>query len=148
MKIVHISIYPDKGKKHIEAGGVTSYTKNLVNNIHYKKGDQVYTLCNKINNKYDSYIEDDINVIRCFDKNPKFIYQLYKEINKIKPDVIHIQQELSLYGNIITAYLLQWLIVLLHKYTTIITLHGVVSISKINKKFMQHILGQGKKVNK
>jgi glycosyltransferase involved in cell wall biosynthesis len=136
MKIVHISIYPDKGKKHIEAGGVTSYTKNLVNNIHYKKGDQVYILCNKINNKYDSYIEDDINVIRCFDKNPKFIYQLYKEINKIKPDVIHIQQELSLYGNIITAYLLQWLIVLLHKYTTIITLHGVVSISKINKKFI------------
>jgi glycosyltransferase involved in cell wall biosynthesis len=136
MKIVHISIYPDKGKKHVEAGGVTSYTKNLVNNINYKKDDQVYVLCNKINNKCDSYIEENINVIRCFDKNPKFIYQLYKEINKIKPDVIHIQQELSLYGNIITAYLLQWLIVLLHTYTTIITLHGVVSISKINKKFI------------
>ena len=137
MKIVHISIYPDKGKKHIESGGVTSYTKNLVNNINYKKDDQVYILCNKINNKYDSYTEDGINVIRCFDKNPKFIYQLYKEINKIKPDVIHIQQELSLYGNIITAYLLQWLIVLLHKYTTIITLHGVVSIKKIDRLFIK-----------
>jgi glycosyltransferase involved in cell wall biosynthesis len=136
MKIVHISIYPDKGQKHVEAGGVTSYTKNLVNNINYKKEDQIYVLCNKINNQYDSYTEENINVIRCFDKNPKFIYQLYKEINKIKPDVIHIQQELSLYGNIITAYLLQWLIVLLHKYTILITLHGVVSISKINKEFI------------
>jgi len=136
MKIVHISIYSDKGQKHVEAGGVTSYTKNLVNNINYKKEDQIYVLCNKINNQYDSYTEENINVIRCFDKNPKFIYQLYKEIRTISPDIIHIQQELSLYGNIITAYLLQWLIILLSKYNTIITLHGVVSISKINKEFI------------
>lgn len=136
MKIVHISIYPERGKKHIEAGGVTSYTKNLINNIPYKESDQVYILCNKIDGKYESYEEDEIEVVRCFDKNPKFIYQLYKAIQKINPDTIHIQQELSLYGNIITAYLLQWLILLLSKYNTIITLHGVVSISKINKKFI------------
>lgn len=137
MKILHISIYPDRGRKHIEAGGVASYTKNLINNIHYSKTDKVYILCNKIDGKYERYEEGGIEVIRCFDKNPKFIYQIYKEINIIKPDIIHIQQELSLYGNIITAYLLQWLILLLHKYNTVITLHGVVSIKKINKTFIR-----------
>jgi len=137
MKIVHISIYPDKGKKHIKSGGVTSYTKNLINNIPYEESDQVYILCNKIDGKYDSYTEDNIQVIRCFDKNPKFIYQLYKEIQKINPDTIHIQQELSLYGNIITAYLLQWLILLLSKYNTTITLHGVISIKNIDQNFVK-----------
>jgi glycosyltransferase involved in cell wall biosynthesis len=137
MKVLHISIYPDKGKKHIEAGGVTSYTKNLVNSINYTKEDQVYILCNKIDGQYEKYTEDGINVIRCFDKNYKFIYQIYKEVQSIKPDIIHIQQELSLYGNIFTAYLLQWLVLVLYKYNTIVTLHGVVSIKKIDKPFIK-----------
>ena len=134
MKIAHISIYPEKDKKHSKGGGVASYTKNLITNIPYQKNDQVFILCNKIEGRYDKYEEDGITVVRCFDKSPKFIYQVLKEVKNIKPDTIHIQQELALYGNIITAYLLQWLILFLHRYNTIITLHGVISIKNIDQK--------------
>ena len=137
MKIVHISIYPEENKKHSNAGGVASYTKNLITNISYQKDDKVFILCNKIDRKYKRYTEDNINVIRCFDKNPKYFFQILKEVKKIKPDVIHIQQELGLYGNIFTAYLLQWLLFLLMGHKTLITLHGVVSLKKIDKNFIK-----------
>ncbi|MDD2487615.1 MAG: glycosyltransferase [Candidatus Gracilibacteria bacterium] len=137
MKVLHISIFPPKGERHAETGGVASYTKNLITNIPYNESDNIFILCNKINGKKDSYYEDGINVIRCFDKNPFFFFQLIKQIIKIKPDIIHIQQELSLYGNIITAYILQWLILFMRKYKVLITLHGVVPIKKITKDFIK-----------
>jgi glycosyltransferase involved in cell wall biosynthesis len=137
MKIIHISIYPPKGEKHATAGGVASYTKNLITNIPYSKNDQVFVLTNKLDNKRDEYIENGIKIIRCFDKKPKFFWQILKEVRKINPDTIHIQQELALFGNVLTAYLLQWLLVALKKYNLIITLHGVVSLEKINKKFIK-----------
>jgi glycosyltransferase involved in cell wall biosynthesis len=137
MKIVHISIYPPKDKKHIKAGGVSSYTKNLVTNIPYREDDKIFVLCEKINNSYERYIEGGITVIRCFDKNPRYIFQLSKEIKKINPDVIHVQQELGLYGGVLTAYLLQWFLLSLRKYKTVITLHGVVSLKSIDRNFVK-----------
>lgn len=136
MKIVHISIYPQKNKKHSLAGGVASYTKNLVENVHYQNNDEIFILCNKLSN-FEEYTENNIKVIRCFDRNPKFLFQILKEIKKIKPDVVHIQQELALFGNIITAYMLQWLIFLLKKEKVVVTLHGVVSLRNVNKNFVK-----------
>ena len=135
MKIVHISIYPPKGKKHSFTGGVASYTKNLVTNIPYQTTDTVFVLCDKVND-FEEYTEDGIKIIRCFERNIKFFFQVFKNIKKIKPDVIHFQQELSLYGNMVNAYLLQWLIFLFKAQNVIVTLHGVVSLKKIDKRFV------------
>lgn len=137
MKIVHISIYPPKAQKHAEAGGVASYTKNLVISMTHSKKDEIFVLCNKLDACREEYKEDGLTIIRCFDKGPKYILQLIKEIRKISPDIIHFQQELSLYGNILTAYLLQWLLFWLRKYCQVITLHGVVSLNKIDRKFIK-----------
>lgn len=137
MKILHISIYPPKNEKHANTGGAAWYTKNLITHTPIGANDQVFVLCDKINGEYEKYIENNITVIRCFDKKPKYVYQLSKEISKINPDIIHIQQELSLYGNILTAYLLQWFIFRFRQYKTIITLHGVVSLKKIDKNFIK-----------
>lgn len=137
MKIVHISIYPPKGEKHASTGGVASYTKNLITNIPYQENDEVFVLANKLDNQKEEYIEDNINVIRCFNRDTRFFFQILKEIKKINPDVIHIQQELALFGGVVTAYLLQWLLFILRRYKIIITLHGVVSLQKINKDFIK-----------
>ncbi len=138
MKIIHISIYPHKDKKDLKSGGVASYEYNLVNNIPYEEGDEVYVLCEKIDNRYEEYEDKGIKVIRCFNKSPRYFIQLCKEIKKINPDIIHIQQELALYGNIITAWLLQFFLLLLKRnYKTVITLHGVISIKAINKDFIK-----------
>lgn len=137
MKIIIVSIYPVKGERHGETGGVASYTKNLVSCFPQKKDDVIFVLCDKNRGKIDSYRENGVNVVRCFDKNVFFFFQILREIRKIRPDIIHIQQELGLFGNIVTAYLLQWLLFSLKKYKTIITLHGVVSLKKITKDFVK-----------
>lgn len=137
MKIVQISIYPGRGEKHSNSGGVASYTKNLLTNLPRNDNDEIFVLCEKINEKHESYLEDGITVIRCFDKKPIFLFQLLSEVRKIRPDVIHVQQELGLFGNIVTAYLLQWLLFLLRKYRLIITLHGVVSMKSVTRNFVR-----------
>lgn len=137
MKIVHISLYPPKGEKHISTSGVASYTKNLVTAIPYKSSNEVYVLCDMIGGMYEKYQEDGITVVRCFSKSPRFFKQINAELKKISPNVTHIQQEISLYGNISTAYLLQWLVFVSRKFYPIITLHGVVSLKKVNKAFVK-----------
>lgn len=137
MKIVQISIYPGNGEKHSNMGGVASYTKNLMTNLYRHEGDKIFVLCDKINGKYESYFEDGMSIVRCFGKGPIFLPQLYREIKKIQPDAIHVQQELGLFGNVLTAYLLQWLFLLLGQYKLIVTLHGVVSLKGIDNAFVR-----------
>lgn len=137
MKIVYITTFPPRKEKHAFTGGVSSYTKNLVTNIPVHTGDTITILCNKIEGKYDQYEENGIEVIRCFDKKTRFIFQIKKEVKKLSPDIIHVQQELALFGNIVTAYLLQWLLFSLRKYQTVLTIHGVVSLQNINKEFVR-----------
>ena len=136
MKIVHISIYPPRGEKHAKEGGVASYTKNLINSTPYAKGDEIYVLCNKLGKERTHYKEDNISVIRCFDRNIKFIFQLLQELWVLNPDVIHFQQELGLYGGVITAYMLQWLLFFLRGKKIYITIHGVVSLKRVNREFV------------
>lgn len=136
MRIAHISIYPPKGQKHANTGGVASYTMNLITNTKYESEDEIFVLCDKINGKSDKYTENFVKVIRCFDRSPKFIYQLFNEIKRINPDVLHVQHELALFGNVLTAYLLQWLLLLLKRKKIIITFHGAVAQNAITKKFV------------
>lgn len=139
MKIAYVSLYPAKGEKHSYVSGAAYFTKDLAINIPFNNNDQLFIICNKLNDKIESYKEDGFFIKRCFDRNPKFIYQIINEVRKIKPDIIHIQQELALYGNPLTAYLLQWLLFLLRLFGNkiIITIHGIVPITSIDKNFIK-----------
>jgi polysaccharide biosynthesis protein PslF len=133
--IAHISIYPPKGEKHSKSGGVASYTKNLVNAIPLEYIEN--HVFGEIINNQTSYIEEGVSVHRVFHRDPRFVFELLKKIRTIKPDTIHIQQELGLYGNMVTAFLLQFLILFAPVKKKVITLHGVVSPKQINQKFVQ-----------
>lgn len=139
MNIVHISTYPNKGEKHSSgAGGVASYTKNLVTSMEASHPEDVITvICNITKGITEEYKEGRVSVARTFSKGPLYFLKIYSRVKKIKPEAIHIQQELNLYGGILNAYLLHFLLRLLKKYRTVITLHGVVSIKEINKNFIK-----------
>jgi glycosyltransferase involved in cell wall biosynthesis len=133
MKVAHVTLYPPRGKKHISTSGVASYSKNLIS--HLDKTVEQHVVCDILDEK-ETYREDDVDVHRSFFRRPSFIFDVHKELKKINPDVVHIQQELALFGNIITAYLLQWL-VMLWGTKTVITLHGVVDPILIDKEFVK-----------
>lgn len=134
MKIAHVTLYPPKGEKHVSGSGVASYSKNLIANLSSDHNDHI-VVCNVVNQE-ENYQEDGVEVRRVFWRKPSFIVKVHKELRRINPDVIHVQQELALFGNIITAYLLQWL-VLLWRHKTVITLHGVVDPLLIDRAFVR-----------
>lgn len=136
MKVAVIATYPPKDQKHSKAGGVAAYTKNLTENLSLDETDKLYILCDKRSNHKAIYKEENREIIRCFNKDIRYMYQVVRELIRINPDVIHVQQEIWLFGNILTAYMLQWL-VFLFKNKCIITIHGVVDLKKINKNFVK-----------
>jgi glycosyltransferase involved in cell wall biosynthesis len=137
VKIAHITVYPTEGQKHVKASGVASYAKNLISTMPVADNDEVFVLCNMIDGQRQTYSENGVQVIRCFSRSPRFMIELLQELRRINPDVLHIQQELALFGNIVTAYLLQWFVLLSRKYQPVLTLHGVVDPQKINAAFIK-----------
>lgn len=134
MKIAHVTLYPPKKEKHISGSGVASYSKNLITNMASGSDEQV--VITNILDEPEQYEEDAISVHRVFRRSPSFLFAVNSELKKIRPDVVHIQQELALFGGIFTAYLLQWLVFLWRK-KTIITLHGVIDPEKVDTQFVK-----------
>jgi glycosyltransferase involved in cell wall biosynthesis len=134
MKLAHVTLYPPKGEKHVSGSGVASYSKNLITHLSGPSVDQT-VICNIITAK-QSYEEGGISIHRTFERNPSFLVSTHKELKRVDPDVVHFQQELALFGNIVTAYLLQWLVFLWRK-KAVITLHGVVDPNVVDKTFVK-----------
>lgn len=134
MRIAHVTLYPPKNEKHVSSSGVASYSKNLVTNFASSQNEQV--VVTNVIERPEAYKEDNVLVHRVFRRNPSFIVAVHRELKKIDPDVVHIQQELALFGGVATAYLLQWLVFLWRK-KTVITLHGVVDPNAIDAAFVK-----------
>ncbi|HSW74998.1 MAG TPA: glycosyltransferase [Candidatus Saccharimonadales bacterium] len=137
MKIAVVSIYPQKASKHVKASGVASYAKNLLKNIPLQPEDELFVICEKLDGVSETYQEDGITVVRAFDRNANFLRQIYAAAREINPDVVHIQQEVPLYGGIHTAYMLQHLARMLKRYNVVITFHHVVNLRIVDKKFVR-----------
>lgn len=131
MKIAHVTLYPPKGKKHVSGSGVVSYSKNLVSHITAEQS----VVCDVVRLP-ERYHENNVQIRRVFCRHPSFVRTVHKELKSIQADVVHIQQELSLFGGIVSAYLLQWL-VFFHRKKVVITLHGVVDPTKIDAAFVK-----------
>jgi glycosyltransferase involved in cell wall biosynthesis len=138
MRIAMISIYPPPNSKHSKLGGVASYTHNLVNS-YPKNGVETIVFSNKLPNIESNYTENGIIIKRCWDKGVMYPFQIFYNIFSSKVDVIHIQHEFFLYGNGVSAAffpLLQLLLKLLNK-PIMVTIHGVIPLSKLNGEFIE-----------
>jgi len=72
-------------------------------------------------------------------KSPKYILEIIKEIIKDQPDIIHLQQELNMYGGIFTATLFPLLVLILRlmRFTVVTTIHASVFKNQIDDKFVE-----------
>lgn len=134
MRIVHVSIYPDDRFQE-QMGGVASYTRNLVQSIASSSSHELIVLSNTLQ-AVEQYLDGRVTVRRCFNRDFRFVYQLKKNIAQLNPEIVHIQQELNIFGGYLTAFLLPLLLFVLRKRTVIVTIHGVVSLSMINRGFV------------
>ncbi len=116
------------------SGGVATYTKYLFDELK-NLDEEMLIIADRIN----EIVKEESNIIRCWDHKPKYFFQIFPYIIKNKVKKVHIQQELHLFGNKITAFLLPFNIFLLRIFgkEVIITLHGVVPLKEVNKDFLK-----------
>jgi len=133
-----VSIYPAKGTVHPEEGGVASYTHNLCTELA-RKGEQVSIVCNvEPGAQPDTYSELGVQVVRAFRKNLTFFWDIARTTRQLNSKTVHFQQELALYGGLVSAFLLPLGIMLSgRRARKVVTLHAVVARSQINADFIK-----------
>lgn len=136
--ILVISPYPTRSTIHT-GGGIASYTKNTLLAIKKASPDQKIVVLANIVDESETYIENDILIIRCWDRNlslyPNLIHQLFK-FNKVNK--VLFEFEFAAYGDFLTTSLIPLLLGILRltgKSTTTV-LHQVVSDLK---QLAQHV---------
>ncbi len=71
-------------------------------------------------------------------KSPRYIVEILRELGVDRPDVIHLQQELNMYGGVLTAALFPVLLLLLRRSSqpVVVTIHASVYKRQINSDFV------------
>jgi glycosyltransferase involved in cell wall biosynthesis len=133
MKIAHIATFPINEKPN---GGVSMYINNIVAEQKLTLSDEIVILCEKDESAVSKNLSDNVQLLRCFNKDLRFIFQIARAVHQVKPDIIHFQHEPALFGGFINSLLLPVLIFFLQRSNCIITIHGVISQQVINKKFI------------
>jgi len=122
MRICFVSPYPPK------FGGIATYSHELIEGIK-KRGHSVYVICNPDLDTGGHGGQD--NVFPVMDTQQVGWYQdILKVINKLRPDVVHIQHEYGLYDvdGALGTDLLDLLVRLdLLRIPTVVTYHSVYS---------------------
>lgn len=137
MRIGIISRYPKKNEKHSNTSGIASYTKNLVNSF-----DKLHDICILADKKSEGeiYNEDgNVHVATCW-SDLFFPLELLSAIRKFKDkiDVVHIQYDTYLYGNMsVISFPFLLILLRLFRMPIVITMHSMIPLDKINKKFLE-----------
>lgn len=131
-----VTIYPSPLSTHSRRGGVASYSKNLVNSL--LKFCSVVVLAEKLPISKDNYYESAL-IHRCWTKDVRYPFQIFKILLNSQVDVVHIQYETYLFGGLFSALVFPLLVALvrLMRKPVIVTMHGVVPLSKMNKSFLK-----------
>jgi len=140
MKIGFVTRYSPPGVKH-EFGkrALAWYTANLLSGLpaaelHY----EIYA--DKLTGQPLSYYENErVEVIRSWTPNAFSVFQIIRQIAKSRPDLVHVQHEVFHFGPAPSAILilLLFLYTKIVKIPTLVTLHQVFLISRIEQPFLK-----------
>ncbi len=136
MKVGIISAYPLRESKHGGQSGVASYTKNLI--ISLLNNCSVIVFANRMPNVKHEYFED-ASVYRCWNKGILHPFQIFRTLLNKKLDIVHVQHETYLFGDLGSSLLFPLLLILIKllRCPVIVTLHGVVPLSRVNRSFLR-----------
>ena len=137
MRVGIVSIYPPPRSKHVKRSGVAAYSKNLVDSL--LKYCSVVVFADKIGQISDYESSKGLQVHRCWNRGVTYPFQIFKKLLNEKVDVVHIQHETYLYGGLASLLvfpLLLFLVRLLGK-PAIVTMHGVIPLSRVDECFLE-----------
>lgn len=124
MKIVFISgMLPSGHFSQILTSGIAANNKDLIIYADKDRDNLKIKNCGKIK--------------LVWDRSPIYIWQILRELKKDKPDIVHLQQELNMYGGLSTVVLFPLLVIgiKLLGVPLVVTLHASVFKKQIDHKF-------------
>jgi glycosyltransferase involved in cell wall biosynthesis len=138
-KIGIVTIYPPPLLIHGRNGGVASYSKNLV--LSLLNYCSVVVFAEKLLNSKNNY-RDGVPIYRCWTKGVSYPFQIFRSILKNKVDLVHIQYETYLFGGMASALTFPLLVALIRllRKPIVVTMHGVLSLSKMNKSLVKLVV--------
>lgn len=126
MKVVFITGILPSGhySQYITSGLIKTKKVNLL----------VYTDKNKKNLK----VKNCGKIIPVWSKSPMFFIEILNRLKLDKPDIVHFQHEINMYGGIFTAAMFPLLIVAcrLMSFKVVTTVHAAVYKSQVNSEFV------------
>lgn len=133
---MHVSIFPNKYERHSPEGGVAGYELNLVEAISKSTLEKQYVVCQKQPGTLQCRRAGKIAILATFTKGLMFWIPILSLTHRIKPRIIHVQQEMFMFGGAPTALLLVPLVAILRCYgTVIVTIHGAVARTDVTRDF-------------
>ena len=127
--VLVIAPYPARSTTNT-GGGIASYTKNTLLAIKKANPTQKIVVLANIIDEPETYLENDILVVRCWDRNPGLYLQLLRQINKYsQAKKVLFEFEFAAYGDFLTTSLIPLLLTYLRLTGKSITtvLHQVVA---------------------
>ena len=82
-------------------GGVATYTKYLADEL-WKLDNSILFLAKKL----EKSVKESKNIIRCWDTKPYFFLQIFREVIRRRIKIVHIQQEMNLFGGVLNSFFL------------------------------------------
>lgn len=130
MKIVFISSLLPTGH----------YTENLLKALHKHTDLEIITYTDR--DKKNKDIKGCGTIIPVWRKNMWYIVDIMQQLPKDKPDIVHVQHELTMFGGIITAVLFPILIMVLRLsgYRVVTTIHAVIAKKQVTNEFISNFM--------
>jgi len=122
MRICFVSPYPPK------FGGIATYARELIEGIK-KRGHTVSIVCNPDFDTGGHARQENVYPVMDVEQTG-WSWDVFEAINKLSPDVVHIQHEYGLYdinGRLSTDLLDLLVLLRLQKIPTVVTYHSVYS---------------------
>jgi len=113
------------------------YTENLASGLNKQKNLELLIYTDK--NKKNLDVKNCGKIKLVWSQSPTFIYQIISEILKDKPDIVHFQHEINMFGGLVTAILFPFLLLFsrLTGVKVVTTIHATVDPDQINDDFVK-----------
>ncbi len=136
---VLITVYPSGNTLHDYGSGVSSYAANLISKMEPRSEQKICVFAQKTESNEEKTLQNGIKISRVWQKGFMGLIALAGRIMKERPDVVHIQHEIALFGGVHTAIIFPLVLMVLsfHGVKTIVTLHGVPQLKDITPVFVK-----------
>ncbi|OGC45108.1 hypothetical protein A2V49_02280 [candidate division WWE3 bacterium RBG_19FT_COMBO_34_6] len=123
----------------------SNYSRFLCQNIDKNKVDLIVY---SENNKKNLKIENCGNIKLLLDRSIFIYFRIIKELLNDKPDIVHLQYELNMYGGIFVNLIFPFFLIILKilRFKVLVTMHSVVDGKIINKDFVKLFRGDNSKI--